>query len=109
MDRRALRPTEIRIMMTRLLFRITFLIFGVALVAGCGESPSRPASLSEIDPPGASMPEFREDGRLVFLSDDRATIEIAVEIVDTHQARTQALTQHESLPTRSGKLFISDA
>jgi len=95
-------------MMTRLLFRITFLIFGVVLVAGCGESPSRPASLSEIDPPGASMPEFREDGRLTFLSDDRETIEIAVEIADTDEARTRGLMQRESLPERSGMLFIFD-
>src|SRR5690625_4987272 len=108
MDRRALRPTRNRTMMTRLTFHITFLLLGVELVAGSGESPSRPASLSEIDPPGASMPEFREDGRLVFLSDDREIIEIAVEIADTYEARTRGLMQRESLPERSGMLFIFD-
>ena len=90
------------------MIRLLSLALCLVVVAGCGEAPERPATLSEIDPPGASMPDFREDGHLTFLRDDRDIIEIAIEIADNDETRTRGLMQRESLPERSGMLFIFD-
>jgi uncharacterized protein len=39
---------------------------------------------------------------------DQTVTDIAIEIADTDEARTRGLMQRESLPTRSGMLFIFD-
>lgn len=72
------------------------------LLAGCNpEEPRAPA------PSHPSIP-FENEGTLTFLRGDEALVTIDIEIADTDSARTRGLMQRESLPDRSGMLFIFD-
>ncbi|MFW5972677.1 MAG: DUF192 domain-containing protein [Bacteroidota bacterium] len=79
-------------------------------VWGCEGEPDPPRDFTSAPPPAAGMdePEFRHDGTLQFIRDGEEIVEIAIEIAETEVARTRGLMQRESLPERSGMLFIFD-
>lgn len=74
----------------------------LVLAAGCrSEERKLPTIRTET--------EFRQDGRLAFLSPDGDTLAtIAIEIAETDEARARGLMGRRSLPPRSGMFFIMD-
>jgi uncharacterized protein len=78
----------------------------ILVLAGCGEADDTPTASSA--PSSEEAIPFRHDGELEFLRDDQTVTDIAIEIADTDEARTRGLMQRESLPSRSGMLFIFD-
>jgi uncharacterized protein len=82
-------------------------LFLILALAACGEPRDDRAASSGVDESGEVLP-FRHDGELEFIRDNEAFLDIAIEIADTDEARTRGLMQRESLPDRSGMLFIFD-
>lgn len=79
-------------------------------VSACnGTSEERRSETAPADSPEDAMTiPFRHDGDLDFVRDGEAYLSIAIEIADTDETRTRGLMQRESLPERSGMLFIFD-
>src|SRR5690554_7281945 len=79
-------------------------------IIGCSDQPDRPATFPQETGPGADeeVIPFRRDGSLSFIRDGEEQLQIEIEIADTDSARTRGLMQRESLPERSGMLFIFD-
>lgn len=75
-----------------------------ALLSACGDLGEDPAD-GDGDGPEETIP-FRKDGELSFLSGGEEIVTIDIEIAESDSARERGLMQRESLPERSGMLFI---
>lgn len=88
------------------------LLVAIALLvmwSGCETEPQQPAEFpQELGPGQDEDVQFRRDGSLSFLRDGEEIADIAIEIADTDRARQRGLMERESLPERSGMLFIFD-
>jgi uncharacterized protein len=73
------------------------------LVTGCGGESPRPGTPAGPPP----EPQLREDGSLTFYRPDEGDIvTIAIEIADTEEAIQRGLMGRQSLPPRTGMLFL---
>jgi uncharacterized protein len=86
---------------------LPLLLTAFLLLAACGEEADRRTAQDDPTVEGETIP-FRHDGDLQFVRDGEPVIDIAIEIAETEEARTRGLMQRESLPDRSGMLFIFD-
>lgn len=56
--------------------------------------------------PAENLIPFRAEGRLSIFRDGEPYIELAIEIVETDSTRNRGMMQRESMPDRSGMLFL---
>ena len=83
--------------------RLFTLLLCTSLFAGlaaCGNSDS-----GEQSAPAVNIP-FDKEGTLTVLQEGDSLVTVDIEIADTDSARTRGLMQRESLPSKSGMLFI---
>ena len=85
------------------------LLLATLLVSAC-ETESAPSRQNDDDGATVTSTEpsipFRKDGTLEFLRNGAPFLTIDVEIADNDSSRTRGMMQRESMPDRSGMLFI---
>ena len=79
-------------------------LVAAALLAACGDLGEDPAA-GDGNAAEESI-HFRKDGELRFLSGGEEIVRIDIEIAESDSARERGLMQRESLPERSGMLFV---
>jgi uncharacterized protein len=89
-------------------FSIALTLTLTVLLAACSGDPSNSTPSPNATPDEAAIP-FRKDGTLSFTRDGEELVAIDIEIADTDSSRTRGLMQRESLPARSGMLFVFEA
>ena len=80
------------------MYRLIGLALSVTLLAACGHEQHEAAN-------GIPIP-FRKDGTLAFQRHGEPNVTIDIEIAESDSARQRGLMQRESLPEKSGMLFV---
>jgi hypothetical protein len=73
--------------------------FLLVALAACGGSAPEPSGTDRSIP-------FDKEGELTILQDRDTVVTLDIEIADTDSARSRGLMERDSLPDRSGMLFI---
>jgi len=82
------------------IFAVAILLFSACASETDGEPQQDETARSEVSIP------FKREGTLTFERGDQDLVTIDIEIAETDSARERGLMQRNSLPDRSGMLFI---
>ncbi|MFT5144705.1 MAG: uncharacterized membrane protein (UPF0127 family) [Rhodothermales bacterium] len=83
------------------------IVFLAAFVAGCAPSAGEPdpGRITGTTAAETGIP-FRASGSLTLIQEGRDVVTLDIEIADTDSSRSRGLMQRESLPDKSGMLFV---